>query len=175
MAGLAQKLLSRRVLPRLEPKSAPEKPGRPDPLAAFQATPDGQAVEQLRMRYQVEWQLWAALVRQFQDHTFHMAYVCQCASLNELEKAAGRYREHRNVMALSADTRWQAEVAELMLSRIESIAALRITHDRTRWWDQLPARVYLMKTEMRALGIGWIVLGMIIGLKLLSAAAAHYR
>ena len=164
LGTLSQEILSRRVMPRLEES-------KPDPLAAFRSTPDGAAVEELRMRYQVEWQLWAMLVRHFHDHTFHMAYVCQCASLHELDKAAARYREHRNVMALSADTRWQAEVAELMLSRIDSIAAMRMSSDHGTWWTDLLSRFYLMKTEMKALGIGWVALGLIVGFKLLSALA----
>lgn len=164
LGTLTQELLNRRILPRLEES-------KPDPVAAFHATPDGAAVEELRMRYQVEWQLWAMLVRNFHDHTFHMAYVCQCASLHELDKAAARYREHRNVMALSSDTRWQAEVAELMLSRIDSIAAMRMSSDHGTWWTSALARFYLMKTSMGALGIGWVVLGLVVGLKLLSALA----
>ena len=164
LGALTQEILSRRVLPRIEEKKA-------DPLESFRATPDGAAVEALRMRYQVEWQLWAVLMRHFQDHVYHMAYVCQCASLHELDKAAARYREHRNVMALSHETRWQAEVAELMLSRIDSIAAMRMSSDHGAWWAQLPARFFLMKTEMKALGIGWVVLGIVLGVKLFSALA----
>jgi hypothetical protein len=170
LGSLTQEILSRRVLPRLESQIDDV---RTDPLASFRTTPDGQTVEALRMRFQVEWQLWAMLVRNFHDHSYHMAYVCQCASLHELAKAASRYREHRNVMALSADTRWQAEVAEQMLVRVESIAAMRLNADHGTWWTGVLARFYLMKTEIGALGVGWIVLGLILSLKLLSVLTAR--
>lgn len=162
MGLLTKKILARRILP-------PAEEAKPNPLDAFEGTPDGAAVEEIRMRYQVEWQLWAALVRRFNDHTYHMAYVCQCASLHELDKAAARYREHRNVMAVSQETRWQAEVSELMLARIESIAAMRMSSDHGTWWTELLSRVYLMRTEIKALGIGWVVLGMVLGFKVIGA------
>ena len=161
LSAFSQAIASR-VLPRLS-SSAPA-----DPLLPFRATPDGLAVEDLRIRYQVEWQLWAALVKNFQDPAHHMAYICQATASHQLETAAQRYKEHRSVMALLADSRWQAEVSDLMLSRIEAISLMRMQSDAGGWWTQLPARFYLMRTDSRAMRYLWVLAGVVIFTKLFS-------
>ncbi len=156
--------IAKRVLPRL-----PEKAPPADPLLPFRATPDGIVVENLRMKYQVEWQLWAALVKNFQDPAHHMAYVCQAAAARELERAAQRYREHRSVMALLADSRWQADVAELMLSRIETLSIMGMQREAGQGWtSQLPLWFLKAQTESRAMRYLWLTMGVVVMVKVYS-------
>jgi len=152
-------------MPRLQ---EPKKTVARDLLAAFRATPDGITVENLRMRYQVEWQLWAQLVKNFHDPAYHMAYITQCTATHELETAAKRFQEHRSVMALLADSRWQAEVAELMLSRIEAISLMRMQSGGGGWYSQLPVLFYQLRTDSRAMRYLWVTMGVVIFVKIYS-------
>lgn len=160
--GLSQAIASR-VLPRLQ-----EKAVAPDPLAPFRATPSGHDVENIRMRFQVEWQLWSVLVKNFHDPAYHMAYISQCTSTHELETAAQRYKEHRSVMALLSDSRWQSEVAELMLSRIEAISLMRLQSGGGGWYSELPVRFYQMRTDSRVMRYLWVLTGVVIMVKIYS-------
>jgi hypothetical protein len=160
--ALSEEIVAKRVLPRLRgPEIAP------DPLEVFRATPDGVAVEAIRMQYQVEWQLWAALVKNFGDPAHHAAYLCGSIVSGNLEEAAGRYREHRSVMALLADSRWQSEVADLMLSRIESISVARMPTARGDYGFDLPTFLKLLPADSRVMKIAWIVIGAMFVGKLL--------
>lgn len=127
---------------------------------------DGNAVEEIRMRYQVEWQLWAALTKRFEDPMHHTAYLCQAIAASELERAAERYREHRSVMALLDDSRWQADVADLMLSRIENITVARLaatTSQRYSW----PAWLMLAPLDGRVMKVAWLALGIVVATRLI--------
>jgi hypothetical protein len=163
LGALSKEIVAKRVIPRLEEKAAPE-----DPLVVFRSTPDGGEVEDLRIRYQVEWQLWAMLVKNFQSPAYHMAYLCQATATNELERAAERYRAHLSVMALLPESHWQSEVAELMLSRIETLSLVRMTAEGRGWWAQLPSRFYLMRTDSRAMRVAWLAIGLAIFVKVFS-------
>lgn len=160
LKSLSHQIVAKRVLPRLDKGT--------DFLLPFRATPDAMAVEELRMRYQVEWQLWAVLVKNFQSPVYHMAYFCQATVANQLEQAAERYRQHRAVMALLPDSRWQAEVAELMLSRIESLSIVRMNAEGQGWWAQLPSRFLMLRTDSQIMRYSWIGIGIIVFVKLFS-------
>lgn len=164
LKALSHDIVARKVLPRLDPGISKEV----DFLTPFRATPDGAAVEEIRIRYQVEWQLWAMLVKNYQNPVYHMAYFCQATAANQLEQAAARYREHRSVMALLADCRWQAEVADLMLSRIESLAMVRMEAEVGSWWSRLEARFYLLRADSRVIRYGWLAIGTMLFVKLFS-------
>lgn len=147
------------VLSRVESR-LPQREPEANPLAAFAQPADGLAVNQLLHRYQVEWQLWAMLVKNFADPIYHAAYLAQVLQSRALDQAARRYREHRSVMALSTDSLWQAEVADLMLGRIESLTAMAMAAEGRgglRW----PEWVLRLPLESRVFRVGWIALGLV--------------
>jgi len=165
LSALSQAIAAKRVLPRLRQEA--ELPAE-DPLARFRASPDGAQVEEIRMRYQVEWQLWAVLVKNFGDPAYHMAYISEAAVSGELGRAAERYREHRSVMALLPDTRWQADAADLMLSRVEAIHATRLASPAAGLFGSLPAWLLTLPLASGAFRWAWIALGLALGAKLLA-------
>lgn len=165
IGALSEEIVAKRVLPRLR---APEP--APDPLDAFRATPDGARVEELRMQYQVDWQLWAALVKNFSDPAYHMAFLCSAITAGTLEDAANHYREHRSVMAVLADSRWQAEVADLMLTRIENISLARMPNQRGDYGFDLPAFLKVLPADSRVMKVAWISIGMFLVAKFLHLA-----
>lgn len=148
---------------------------KPNPLAAFAKLPDGFRVQEIISSYQIEWQLWAELVKNFADPHFHSAYLAQAVAKDQIMQASERYREHRSVMTLLADDRWQAEISDLMLGRLEQLSLMRLTQTETaspvyRWWAELtsePMRARLLK-------FGWIVAGMIIVLRILLKQMVQY-
>jgi len=151
---------NQRSAPILDPVSDRE-------LQAFHRNVSGERVEEIRMRYQVEWQLWAALVKQFDDPVLHFAYLTQSAVAGELDRAAERYREHRSVMTLLADSRWQAEVADLMLARVENIAVSRMAAQKVGHRFVLPEWVLLAPFQGNAVRVMWIAFGLIVIARLL--------
>jgi hypothetical protein len=154
-SGELAALVAKRVLPRLREQ-------KEDALAAFRSAPDGQRVEDFRMRYQVEWQLWAALVRDFRDPALHAAYLTSMLAENQLERAGERYREHRSVMALLDDSRWQAEIADLMLARVEALALSRIPATPRSSFLSLQDRAMQLAPK-----IFWVALGITVAAKIL--------
>lgn len=136
--------------------------------SSFQAVPDGREVEDLRVRYQVEWQLWAALVKSFHSPAYHMAYLSAAIAADELDRAGARYREHRSVMALLPDSRWQAEVADLMLERVQAIAAARITLLRGASRVKAPFWLMTLPHNSFAVRMAWLSVGAFIAVRLLS-------
>ena len=114
-----------RIAPATKPASISGSASAPT-LAQFRVTPDGNRVQELIFRYQVEWQLWAEAVRHFADPAYHAAYISLAVSANSFAAAAERYREHRSVMALRPAESWQADVADLMLSRLETLSMMRL-------------------------------------------------
>jgi hypothetical protein len=162
LGALSEEIVAKRILPRLRgPETAP------DPLEVFRATPNGNAVEAIRMQYQVEWQLWAALVNNFGDPAHHAAYLCGSIVSGNLDAAAGRYREHRSVMALLADSRWQSEVADLMLSRIESISVARMPDARGNYNFDIPTFLKLLPADSRVMKVAFIAIGAMFVAKLM--------
>jgi hypothetical protein len=159
LSALAEEITARRILPRLRD---PEPTAKPDPLAPFRATPDGKRVEELRIQLQVEWQLWAAVTLHFHDPAYHMAYITQLLAEDHLEQASARYREHRSVMALLEDSRWQAEVADLMLARIEALAISRIPKHEKNYGFDLPEFLKLLPYDSRMFKVLWWVMGIVV-------------
>lgn len=157
--SLSQSIVAKRILPRLERTSFA------DPLAAFQTAPDAGRVEEMRFRYQVEWQLWAMVVKHFGDSAFHMAYLTQSMMAGDLEKATERYRDHRLAMATLADSRWQAEVADLMLSRIENLSISRMPIQSKGTW--FPGWIYLAPFDARFVKLAWVVMGLGLAARLI--------
>jgi hypothetical protein len=157
----------RKFVVREAAKIAPleRRPAPQSPLVAFEGCPDGVEVERIRSRFQVEWQLWAALVKKFEDPVYHSAYLCQAISAGKLSLATERYREHRSVMALLGDSLWQAEVADLMLLRIERITFSRLEPGRNRF--AVPEWLLLAPLDARVIKVAWIAVGVFVGLKLL--------
>lgn len=157
-----------RVMPKVRPAKSVRATvpngegvtGARDPLAAFTAVPDGRAVADILFTYQVEWQLWAVLVKRFGEPAVHSAYLAQAARDRTLGRAAERYREHRSVMALLPDTNWQAAVADLMLARVETLSLVQLAHSggdgfrAPEWMRSLP----LGRGVFR---VGWITLGLV--------------
>ncbi|RYZ99591.1 MAG: hypothetical protein EOP11_19270 [Proteobacteria bacterium] len=144
-------------LPRQEPAE--------DILDRFRKTPDGLEVQAIIERYQVEWQLWATLVKNFGAPAFHAAYLAQITADQNFEEASARYRDHRAVMLLSESTRWEAEVAELMISRVETLATLRLEQQVSTGF-RVPAWLWLLPVQSRPFRIAWITLGMLTMAKL---------
>lgn len=153
MRALSEELVARRILPRLRE----EKPA--DPLAEFHKTPDGAVVEELRTKYQVEWQLWAALTRDFRNPALHQAYLTRALAANELDRASSRYRDHSAVMALLDDSRWQAEIADLMVSRIEQLALVRMPNARGNNEFDIPTFFKLLPFDSRIWKVAYVVFG----------------
>jgi len=160
--ALSGEIVAKRILPRLPVRAPP-----PNPLDAFRGTPDGAAVEKIRIQYQVEWQLWAALVKNFGDPAHHMAYLCQAIASDKLEQAAERYREHRSVMAILSDSQWQAEAADLMLARIEAISISRMANQRGNHEFDIPGFLKLLPYDSRLAKVAWIGIGVAFGARLL--------
>ncbi|RZA06831.1 MAG: hypothetical protein EOP11_09310 [Proteobacteria bacterium] len=134
-------------------------------LEKFRKTPDGLAVQEIIERYQVEWQLWATLVKNFAEPTYHAAYLAQITAEQNFEEASARYRDHRAVMLLSESTRWEAEVAELMISRVEMLATLRLEQQVGNGF-RVPAWLWLLPVQSRPFRVAWITLGMLTVAKL---------
>ena len=139
----------------------------PEPVIhRFQAPPDSARVQEILTQFQVEWQLWAMVAKNFSEPAFHSAYLTHIVSRASFDKAAERYREHRSVMALGRDGLWQAEVADLMLERIETLASMRMKMEGgggiilPYWLLALP----LGKGVFR---VAWITLGLVLMFKLL--------
>jgi hypothetical protein len=146
----------------------------PEPVVAelepvihrFQTPPASDRVQEILTKYQVEWQLWAMVAKNFSDPAFHSAYITHIVSRAAFDQAAERYREHRSVMALGRDGLWQAEVADLMLERIEKLANMRMKMEGgggiilPYWLLSLP----LGKGVFR---VAWITLGLVLMFKLL--------
>lgn len=154
MGALSEEITARRILPRLRAPAGPV-----DPLAVFRVTPDGHTVESLRVRYQVEWQLWAELVHHFGDPAYHAAYLATVVAGTALKTASERYQEHRAVMALLPDSRWQADVADLMLARIESLSLARLAMEKVDHGFDLPAIFQYVPYRSRAIKAGWLAIG----------------
>jgi hypothetical protein len=151
--------------PRVNPEAIPAAEDASSILASFQKTPDGLAVQEIIERYQVEWQLWAVLVKNFGNPAYHAAYLAQVTALQAFDEASERYREHRAVMTLSENTRWEAEVADLMISRVETLATLRMEQQGSNGF-RLPVWLYLLPLQSKPFRIAWVTLGLLTVAKL---------
>lgn len=147
-------------------KEAAVEPAPLTEIQRFQAPPDAGRVQEILTKYQVEWQIWAMVAKNFGDPAYHSAYLTHVVSRATFDRASERYREHRSVMALGKDGLWQAEVADLMLERIETLATMRMKMEGgggiilPYWLLSLP----LGKGVFR---VAWITLGLVLGFKLL--------
>ena len=98
-----------------------------------------------------------------------MAYITQAIATEKADKACERYREHRSVMSLLPDSRWQAEVADLMLSRVEAISVARMQAYRKRpTVPEVVAHFQKVLFEARFSKIFWVAAGMILFARLLN-------
>lgn len=164
---LSKSVLEKRVLPRIQvPDARTEKP-KPFhySLEDFKKTPDGKVVEEILIRYQVEWQLWSMVVRNFQEPAFHSAYLAYAAAYRAFDQASARYRDHRSAMLLLQDSAWQSEVADLMLHRLEAMANVRMELEG-RNGIELPHFVHLLPSQSRILKYAWFFFGMALLSKL---------
>lgn len=155
---------SKSFLPTLEP--IPEA-GEPSPLENFRTLPDGFRVQELLIKYQVEWQLWAMVVRNFSDPAYHGAYLSHVVQDGAFAQASARYQEHRSVMAVSRDCLWQAEVSDLMLERLQNLSAVGMRMEGKGW--RLPSWFLLLPLESRMVRIGWVACGMLLAARLVGA------
>lgn len=155
----SRELLHKNVIPLLAPRKANEKTenSRLDP---FRTTPDGFRVQEILNKYQVEWQLWAMVVKNFGDPAFHGAYMTQILSDGSFDNAINRYQEHRAVMILSRENAWQAEVSDLMLDRVQSLSLMRMKMEGRGF--RLPAWMLLLPIESRIFRMGFILFGMLV-------------
>lgn len=155
LARTPMQLLKEKVLAKIARIPREEK----DPRKDFQRQPDGARVQEILVKYQVEWQLWAMLVKQFHDPDFHAAYLTQAALFREYDRAAARYREHRNVMALLREDHWQAEIADLMLERLSAVSNAQLESHRHRGIPFLPD---WKMPESRLFRLGWFCAGLFV-------------
>lgn len=137
-------------------------------LETFRMLPEGLPVQSLLGRYQVEWQLWAMLVKNFENPLFHSAYVTHLASRGTFDTGILRYREHRSAMA-STNERWQAEVADLMIERLDQLTAMRMELEGgggiklPDWWLKpiLGERAFRMLWLITGFVLAFILFGVI--------------
>jgi hypothetical protein len=159
---LSAAILEKNILPLLAPRKASFSagPGETVPEGFFQA-PDGRLVQNLLLRYQVEWQLWAMLAKHFHDPAYHSAYLAQVVSDGAIENAVKRYREHRSVMVLSRDSQWQAQVSDLMLERLQGLSLVQMQMEgKARY--KFPAWLPLLPPGSSVMRLGWIALGLFL-------------
>lgn len=135
-------------------------------ISRFRATPDSARVQEILTRYQVEWQIWAMVAKNFGDPAYHSAYLTHICSRGAFDRAAERYREHRSVMALGRDGLWQAEVADLMLERIENLSAMRMKMEGGGGLI-LPYWLLALPLGKGVFRVAWITLGLVLVFKLL--------
>lgn len=139
----------------------------PEPVIhRFQSPPDSARVQEILTKYQVEWQIWAMVAKNFADPAFHSAYLTHIVSRRSFDKAAERYREHRSVMALGRDGLWQAEVADLMLERIENLSNMRMKMEGGGGII-LPYWLLILPLNKGVFRVAWIALGLVLAFKLL--------
>ncbi|MGZ6289358.1 MAG: hypothetical protein ACXWQO_14315 [Bdellovibrionota bacterium] len=143
-------------------------PPKPDPLARFHVLADGHEVQEILSAYQVEWQLWATLVKNFSNPAHHAAYLSQAIAKNTIDIASGRYRTHGAVMVLNKDDRWQSEVADLMLSRLENLSLMRLQQTETAdlFYLRLLATVNSHPLRAKVMRFAWVTAGLVAVLRL---------
>ena len=105
------------------------------------------------------------VVKNFSDPAFHSAYLAQAATARTLNRAGQRYREHQAVMAALPDERWQAELADIMLTRVENLANLWMEKEAAG--IRLPWAWRVLMPNTGFWRIAWIVVGMILATKII--------
>lgn len=154
-------LIREKVLSRMSPEPVTARVPEANPLDAFKTTPDGARVQDLLVKYQVEWQLWAMLVKHFQDPAYHAAYLSHVTMAGEFDRATARYREHRAVMALLRENHWQADVSDLMLSRLEVLAEVQARAESRKGWRLPEFWMHTVPYHSRIIKYGWFIFGFI--------------
>lgn len=145
------------------PLSAPAA-SEPAHLAKFRGTPDGGKVQEILNRYQIEWQLWAMVVKHFENPAYHSAYITHVIGEGNFEIGTRRYQEHRGVMMLARDLSWQAEIADLMLERLRNLSLVRMSMEGRGF--RLPEWLLMLPLESRVFKYGWVFLGMLLATRL---------
>ena len=79
------------------------------------------SVETIISRFQVEWQLWAQVVLHFNEPAYHMAYITHISTNRIFDIATSRYATHRANSLPIQGLKWEAEMADSMIHRIESL------------------------------------------------------
>ena len=119
----AETILSRRLLAQLAnalPVKEPEQ---------IEIELSGARVEELIFQYQVEWQLWSAVVEHFQDPNYHMAYISLIGQSLQFSEAMKRYQKHSRVMATLSDSRWQSEICDRQMELLRKLASMQFERE----------------------------------------------
>lgn len=95
------------------------------PLATALGPSNHLEIEAILRRYENEWQLWSALTLHFRWSEYHNAYLSFCARNLIFAKACERYLAHQKIYASIQAEAWQAEVAEQMIKRAETLAIVQ--------------------------------------------------
>jgi DNA-directed RNA polymerase subunit RPC12/RpoP len=142
------------------------KPSDPPHLAQFRGTPDGVEVQEILNRYQIEWQLWAMVVKHFEKPAYHAAYLTHVISEGNFELGTRRYQEHRGVMILSRELSRQADIADLMLERLQNLSLVRMAMEGRGL--RLAEWVLALPLQSRIFKYGFVLLGMLLAARLFS-------
>jgi hypothetical protein len=115
-------------------------------------------IQSILRRYDNEWQLWSALTLHFRWAEYHNAYLSFCARNHCIDKACARYLAHQKIFAPIADESWQAEAAEQMISRAQTLAIVQWERSEglKPWLKSGPYRDKTLWTFL------WVVVGFIL-------------
>jgi hypothetical protein len=149
------------LLPKLRRTRSGESNVRkasPKASQSFKDPPEGKLVESILAKNQQEWQLWASVVENFGEPSFHSAYLTHTLQSGAFAMATERYKAHRGTSVLLEERSEEAAIADLMLERLSSLVAIR--------WHQSEARAhwlyswyFLVPWESRPLQVCLFLLG----------------
>lgn len=97
----------------------------PAPATTTDLTVDPNKIEEIQIRNQLEWQLWARVTEAFHDPNTHLAYMSFVARNLIFDKASERYKLHRQRFALLPGEDWQVTRADEMLDHIAALCAIQ--------------------------------------------------
>lgn len=102
------------------------EPGN-NPLLRAKDNSDAMGVRggEILAQYQVEWQLWAAVARNFSQTEHHAAYLNLLANTLQFDQGISRYQTHVQTMAQVAEEHWQIELCHKMLAQISTVAIMQ--------------------------------------------------
>lgn len=96
---------------------------------ALEMLPDGAKVDEILFRYQVEWQLWSAVVNHFEDPNYHMAYLSLVSRSLLFSEAVKRYQQHSKIMARLEDSQWQSEICDRQLDLLRTLSIMQFERE----------------------------------------------
>ena len=144
---------------------APAQARKPEPLdeiflQKFRQPVLSTAVEEVLLCYMQEWDLWAALVDNFENPAFHSAYLSTMMRERALAPAALRYRKHLNMMKMISGEGWQCEIAKIQLTRISQLQLVEADRSLEKILPfNLPEWLFHYERTQKLL---WILTGMIL-------------